>query len=145
MIFLAKTNHPGDKLVLLAIILLLADKPSSFPQRSNVDGRVYSPTKLIVDALNHSFVTSAQAYYTPIGPSKTTDANIKNYPLLRHVNSIFLSPTTPEEILTAGLTPMQLMQLHWAPCLWGPHTSVFGKIGHFFQILHELRFSRNGL
>jgi len=32
-------------------------KPSSFPQRLKVDGRVYSATKLIADALNRSFVT----------------------------------------------------------------------------------------
>ena len=75
-------------------------KPSSFPQRLKVDGRVYSPTKLIADALNHSFVTSAQTNFTSTGPSKTTDTNIKKYLLPRQANSIFLSPTTPEEILT---------------------------------------------
>jgi len=60
-------------------------KPSSFPQRVKVVGRVYSSTKLIADALNHSFVTSAQAKFTPTGPSKTTDTNIKNifYPANR--------------------------------------------------------------
>ena len=26
----------------------------------------------------------------------------------------------------AGLKPMQPMQLHWAPCLWGPRGMVFG-------------------
>jgi len=45
-------------------------KPSSFPQRLKVGGRVYSSTKLIADALNHSFVTSAQTNFTPTGPSK---------------------------------------------------------------------------
>jgi len=45
-------------------------KPSSFPQRLKIDGRIYSSTKLIADALNHRFVTSAQANYTPTGPSK---------------------------------------------------------------------------
>jgi len=74
-------------------------KSSSLPQRLNVGGRVYSSTKLIADSSNHSFVTSAQAYLTPIGPSKSTDANTKKYLLSRQVNSIFLSPTTPEEIL----------------------------------------------
>jgi len=74
-------------------------KPSSFPQRLKVDGRVYSPTKLIADALNHSFVTSAQTNFTSTGPSKNTDTNIKKYLLPRQANSIFLSPTTPEEIL----------------------------------------------
>jgi len=75
------------------------NKSSSLPQRLNVDGRVYSSTKLIADASNHSFVTSAQAYLTPIGPSKSTDGNTKKYLLSRQVNSIFLSPTTHEEIL----------------------------------------------
>jgi len=50
-------------------------KPSSFPQRLKVDGRVYSSIKLIADALNPSFVTSAQANFTPAGSSKTTDTN----------------------------------------------------------------------
>jgi len=75
------------------------NKPSSFPKRY-VDGRVYLSIKLIVDALHHSFVTSAQANFTPIRPSETTDAKIKNYLLPRQVNSIFLSPTILEEILT---------------------------------------------
>ena len=75
-------------------------KPSSFPQRLKVVGRIYSSTKLIADALNHSFVTSAQANFTPTGSSKTTDTHIKKYLLPRQVNSNFLSPTTPEEILT---------------------------------------------
>jgi len=75
-------------------------KSSSFPQRLNVDGRVYSSTKLIADALNHSFVPSAQANFTHTGPSKTTDTNIKKYLLPRQSISTFLSPTTPEEILT---------------------------------------------
>jgi len=52
-------------------------KPSSYPQRLKVDGRVYSSTKLIADALNHSFVTSAQTNFTPTGPSEGTDTNIK--------------------------------------------------------------------
>jgi len=34
-------------------------KPSSFSQRLKVDERIYSSTKVIADALNHSFVTSA--------------------------------------------------------------------------------------
>jgi len=75
-------------------------KPSSFPPRSKVDGRVYSSTKLIADALNHSFVSSAQSNLTPSGPSKHTETNIKKYRLPRQANSIFLSPTTPEEVLT---------------------------------------------
>ena len=75
-------------------------KPSSFPQRLKVHGRVYSSTKLIADALNHSFVTSVQTNFTPTGPSETADTNIKKYLLPRQANSIFLSPTTPEEILT---------------------------------------------
>ena len=79
MIFLAKPSH----LVFLKL---------------KVDGQVYSATKLIADALTHSFVTSSQTNFTPTGPSKTTDTNIKKYLLLRHVNSILLSPTTPEEI-----------------------------------------------
>ena len=58
-------------------------KPSSFPQRLKVDGRVYSSTKLLADALNHSFVSSAQENLTPTGPFRTTDANIKEY-LLPH-------------------------------------------------------------
>jgi len=74
-------------------------KPSGFPQRLKVDGRVYSSTKLIADTLDHCFVTSAQANFTHTGPSKTTDANIKKYLLPRKMSSIFLSPTTPEEIL----------------------------------------------
>ena len=61
-------------------------KPSSFPQRLKVDERllmfthprVYSSTKLIADASNHSFVTSAHTNFTPTGPSKTIDTNIKN-------------------------------------------------------------------
>ena len=61
-------------------------KPSSFPQRLKVDGRVYSSTKLIADALNHSFVTSAHTNPTPTSPSKTTDTNIKK-----------ISSTTPSE------------------------------------------------
>jgi len=52
------------------------NKPSSFLQKLSVDGRVYSSTKLIAGALNNSFVTSAQAKFTPTGPPKTTDANI---------------------------------------------------------------------
>ena len=52
-------------------------KPSSFPQRSKVVGRVYSSTKLIANALNHSFETSSQTNVTPTGPSKTTNTNIK--------------------------------------------------------------------
>ena len=80
--------------------LLGKTKPSSFPQRLKVDRRVYSSTKLIADALNHSFVTSSQINFTPAGPSETTDTNIKKYLLPRQANSIFLSPTTPEEILT---------------------------------------------
>ena len=75
-------------------------KPSCFPQRLKVDGRVYSSTKLIADALKHSFVTSAQTNFTPTGPSEATDTNIKKYLLPRQANSIFSSPTTPEEILT---------------------------------------------
>ena len=71
-----------------------------FPQISKVDGRVYSSTKLIADALNDSFVTSAQSNLTPSGPSKNTDTNFKKYLLPRQANSIFVSPTTPEEILT---------------------------------------------
>jgi len=55
---------------------------------------------LIEDALNHSFVTSAKTTFTPTGPYKTTDTNIIKYLLPRQANSIFLSPTTPEEILT---------------------------------------------
>jgi len=65
------------------------NKPSSFPQRLEVDGRVHSYTKLLADALNHSFVTSAQANFTPAGRSTTTDAYIKKYLLPRQVNSIF--------------------------------------------------------
>jgi len=61
-------------------------KPSSFPQRLKVDGRVYSSTKLIADALNHSFVTSGQTNFTPTGPSKTTDTCSKK-----------ISSTTPSE------------------------------------------------
>ena len=75
-------------------------KPSSFPQRLKVDGQVYSSTKLIADALNDNFVTSAQSNLTPSGPSKNTDTNFKKYLLPRQANSIFLSPTTPKEILT---------------------------------------------
>jgi len=74
--------------------------PSSFPQRLKVDGRVYSSTKLIADELNHGFVTSAQSNLTPSGPNKNTDTNTKKYLLPRQTNCIFLSPTTPEEILT---------------------------------------------
>ena len=59
-------------------------KPSSFPQRLKVDVRVYSSRKLLADALNHSFVTSAQTNFTPIGPSKTTDTHIKN--IFYHAN-----------------------------------------------------------
>ena len=55
---------------------------------------------MIADALNHSFVTSVQTNFTPTGPSETADTNIKKYLLPRQANSIFLSPTTPEEILT---------------------------------------------
>ena len=80
MIFLAKLNH----LVFL----------------KEVDGRVYSSTKLIADELNHGFVTSAQSNLTPSGPNKNTDTNTKKYLLPRQTNCIFLSPTTPEEILT---------------------------------------------
>jgi len=75
-------------------------KPSNFPQRLKADGRVYSSTKLIADALNQNFVTSAQSNFTPSSPFKTTDTNIKKYFLPRQANSIFLSPTTPEEILS---------------------------------------------
>ena len=53
-------------------------KPPSFPYRLKVDGRVYSSTKSITDALNHSFVASAQSNFTNSGRSKTTDTNIKN-------------------------------------------------------------------
>jgi len=52
-------------------------KPSSFPQRLKVHGRIYLSTKLNADALNHRFVTSAQANFTPTGPSKTIDTHIK--------------------------------------------------------------------
>ena len=45
------------------------NKPYSFHQRLNVDGRVYPSTKLIADVLNKSFVTSVQANLTPIRPS----------------------------------------------------------------------------
>jgi len=69
------------------------NKPSSFPQRLQFDGRVYSTTNLIADALNHIFVTSAQAKFTPTGSSKTTNTNIKKYLLLRQVNSIFFCIT----------------------------------------------------
>ena len=63
-------------------------KPSSFPPRLKVDGRVYSSTKLIADALNHSFVTSAQSNLTPSGPSKNTETNIKN--IVFHAKQILL-------------------------------------------------------
>jgi len=74
-------------------------KPSSFPQRLKVDGRVYSSTKLIADALHHSFVISAQSNLTPSGTSESTDTNIKKYLLPRQANSIFLSPTTQQKYL----------------------------------------------
>ena len=48
-------------------------------------------TKLIADVLNHSFVTSTQANVTSIGPSKTTDANIKQYFLTRQINCVFIT------------------------------------------------------
>ena len=54
-------------------------------------------------ALNDSFVTSAQSNLTPSGPSKNTDTNFKKYLLPRQAKSIFVSPTTPEEILINGL------------------------------------------
>ena len=54
----------------------------------------------------------------------------------RPVNTV----TTSFNIITgrAGLKPMQPMQLHWAPRLWGPaplgpRAMVAGKIVHFCQ------------
>ena len=47
------------------------------------------------DALNKSFVTLAQANFTPTGPSETTDANIKKYPVPRQVNSIIIITQLP--------------------------------------------------
>ena len=70
-------------------------KPFSFPQRLKVDGRIYSSTKLIADALNHSFVTSAQANFTPTGPFETTDTHIKKISSTMLSKFDFLSPTTP--------------------------------------------------
>lgn len=72
--------------------------PSSFPQKLYVDGRVYTSNEVIADVLNPSFVTSSQAIFTPICPSKATDANTIKCLLIRQVNYIFLSPTIPEEI-----------------------------------------------
>ena len=74
-------------------------KPSSFPQRLKVDGRVCSSTKLIADALNDSFVTSAESNLTPSGPSKNTDTNFKKYLLPRQANSIFVSPTDRKSVV----------------------------------------------
>jgi len=89
--------------------------------------------KFLADALNHSFVTSAQANVTPTGRSKTTDSNIKKYLLPRQVNSIFLSPTTPEEILTlingldskksCGHDDIPVRTLKLSKCLLAPLTS----------------------
>ena len=39
----------------------------------------------------------------------------------------------------AGLTPMLPMQLHWAPCLWGPRAMVFRQFVHFCRIPYSLR------
>jgi len=34
-------------------------------------------------------------------------------------------------MVRAGLKPMQPMQLHWAPRVWGPRAMVFGQVVHF--------------
>ena len=70
--------------------ILGRNKPFNFRQkRLNVNGRVYSYTKLIADVLNYSFVTLAQANFTPIGPSEATVANIKKNLRPRQVNYVF--------------------------------------------------------
>jgi len=72
-------NSRNSKIIWTLINCIFGkNKPPSFPHRLNVDGRVFSSTKLFADALRNSFVTSAQANFTPTGPSKTTEANIKS-------------------------------------------------------------------
>jgi len=44
----------------------------------------------------------------------------------------------------AVLKPMQPMQIHWAPRLWGPRAMVVGQVIHFCQILLGQENYRNG-
>jgi len=57
---------------------------------------------------------------------------------LEHFSYLSAGPRT-------GLKPMQPMQLHWAPRVWGPRPVVFGHVVHFCQILFALANCTNRL
>jgi len=75
-------------------------KTSTFLQRLKVDGRVYSSAKLITDALSNSFVSLRHGRFLLLLARLKLLMQIYKYLLPRQVSSIFLSPTTPDKLVT---------------------------------------------
>jgi len=78
--------------------------------------------------------STSKTFNTSLRKRKTKSASVNYF-------AIVFPATNKTHGTRAGLKPMQPMQLHWAPHLWGPRGMVFGQAVHFCQILLELENS----